>query len=138
MRSALSDIILLAIRLGHVQSLRQAARVRDTLAKQMIAWIDRHLTEQVTLGDIAASASVSPRECQRIFRQLLHRSPMNYLNMRRLYAAADALVSSSAPITDIALAYGFTSPSYFAQQFHRLLSLTPREYRNQYSRPFGG
>ena len=132
-RNALSDMILLMIRLSHVHPPHRLSRVNDALAKQMISWIDAHLTEEITLQDIAAAAAVSPRECQRIFDRCLHRSPMNYLNMRRLYAAADALVSSDAPVTEIALNCGFTSPSYFTQQFRRLLNVTPREYRSLFA-----
>lgn len=132
-RNALSDMILLMIRLSHVHPPHRLSRVNDALAKQMISWIDAHMTEEITLQDIAAAAAVSPRECQRIFDRCLHRSPMNYLNKRRLYAAADALVSSDAPVTEIALNCGFASPSYFTQQFRRLFNVTPREYRSLFA-----
>lgn len=128
-RNALSDILLQVIDSASVEGDRPKSRLKEVLAKQMIDWINAHLTEDIGLIDIAASASISPRECQRIFRQYLHRSPIGYLNLCRLYAAAQSLTDLNSPVTEIAMRYGFTSPSYFAQQFRREFGMTPRDYR---------
>ena len=50
-----------------------------------------HLKEPLTLKEIAASVHLSPRECQRIFKAYLHRTPTEYLQWRRILAAADNL-----------------------------------------------
>ncbi|MBP6168890.1 MAG: helix-turn-helix domain-containing protein [Fusicatenibacter sp.] len=42
-------------------------------------------------AEAAASVHLSPRECQRIFKAYLHRTPMEYLQWRRILAAADNL-----------------------------------------------
>ena len=36
--------------------------------KEMMSWVENHLTEPLTLKEIAASVHLSPRECQRIFK----------------------------------------------------------------------
>ena len=43
--------------------------------KEMMSWVENHLTEPLTLKEIAASVHLSPRECQRIFKAYLHRTP---------------------------------------------------------------
>lgn len=59
--------------------------------KEMMSWVENHLTEPLTLKEIAASVHLSPRECQRIFKAYLHRTPTEYLQWRRILAAADNL-----------------------------------------------
>ena len=59
--------------------------------KEMMSWVENHLTEPLTLKEIAASVNNSPRECQRIFKEYLHRTPTEYLQWRRILAAADNL-----------------------------------------------
>ncbi len=42
-------------------------------------------------GPLLRRSALSPRECQRIFKAYLHRTPMEYLQWRRILAAADDL-----------------------------------------------
>ena len=88
-----------------------------------------HLTEPLTLKEIAASVHLSPRECQRIFKAYLHRTPMEYLQWRRILAAADDLRNTNEEIMSIALNYQFSSPGYFSKRFKGYTGLTPTEYR---------
>ena len=130
-RNALSDIVLLAA--ASMWPAKPLARAQDGLVKKMIEYIDGHLKEKITLKDIADSAAVSQRECQRIFERYLRRSPISYLNMRRVYAAAEALVRDDTPVTEIAMEYCFESPSYFSSRFRRALNMTPSEYRRAHT-----
>ncbi len=48
--------------------------------KEMMSWVENHLTEPLTLKEIAASVHLSPRECQRIFKAYLKRIlPLSFL-----------------------------------------------------------
>ena len=97
----------------------------------MMDWIDQNLTSTVTVDQIAASAGISARECQRTFLRCLHYTPMEYLRRRRLLAASRLLIETDLPITEIALGCGFSSPSYFSYQFRLLAGNTPAEYRKK-------
>lgn len=97
--------------------------------KEMMSWGESHLTEPLTLKEIAASVHLSPREYQRIFKAYLHRTPMEYLQWRRILAAADDLRNTNEEIMSIALNYQFSSPGYFSKRFKGYTGLTPTEYR---------
>lgn len=101
--------------------------------KQMLTWLDQHYAEEVTVSQLAASAGICVRECQRVFSSMLHTSPVQYLNRRRVTAAAQLLVSGDTPVSEIGLCCGFGNPSYFAKQFRDITGLTPREYRKKYA-----
>ena len=128
-RNQLSDLTLYLHEKNSLLSARRIPELTDTRMKQMLTWMDENLGNHISLEDIAASANICPRECQRIFRRYLHYSPMEYLRQRRLLHAASLLSSTSLPITEIALECGFSSPSYFSMQFKKLAGHTPLEYR---------
>ena len=72
----------------------------------MLAFIQTHYDEKLTLEDIAAAASVSKRECLRSFRAGIHRTPMEYLTDYRIDMAKKLLRTTDLPITQIALQTG--------------------------------
>lgn len=129
LRNQLSDLILYLHEKSNVLSSRRIPELTDTRMKQMLTWIDENLGNDISLEDIAASASICPRECQRIFRRYLHYTPMEFLRQRRLLHAAELLASTDRSITEIALECGFSSPSYFSMQFKKLSGHTPLAYR---------
>lgn len=53
---------------------------------------------------------------------------MEYLTRWRMTVAGDRLVSSSAPISEIAHALGYESQSAFSLAFKRVMKCSPRQY----------
>lgn len=97
----------------------------------MIAFIQEHFSEKLTLEEIAASAAISTRECLRCFKTSIRQSPMDYLIEYRIRTAKKLLETTDHSITDIALACGFNSNSYFTKLFHRICGKTPNIYRKE-------
>ncbi len=98
-------------------------------AKRMMLYIREHITDSITVKDLAESVFLSERECYRIFRECLHTTPTNYIISCRLQEACRLLTGSSASITEIAYSCGFGSGSYFSRMFTREMGCTPNEYR---------
>ena len=103
--------------------------VQDERLKKMLTWLHQNLDKNISVAEIAQTANICPRECQRIFQQYLHYSPIEYLQRIRVFHAAELLTDSDCPITDIALNCGFSNPSYFSKQFKTIMGSRPREYR---------
>jgi AraC-like DNA-binding protein len=99
--------------------------------KTMISFIETHFAEPITLADIAAAASISPRECTRCFKSIISDSPVNYLMKHRISAAADMLLHTDCTVTDAAMRTGFENLSYFAKIFKRIMNITPKHYQLQ-------
>ena len=102
---------------------------QDERLKKMLTWMHRNLDKTISVSEIANTANICLRECQRIFQQYLHYSPIEYLQRIRIFHAAKLLTDSDAPITEIALNCGFSNPSYFSKQFKTIMGSRPREYR---------
>jgi transcriptional regulator GlxA family with amidase domain len=97
--------------------------------KTMISFIETHFAEPITLADIAAAASISPRECTRCFKSIINDSPVNYLMNHRISVAADMLLHTDCTVTDAAMCTGFENLSYFAKIFKRNMNITPKHYQ---------
>ena len=101
--------------------------------KKMMLYIQERFADKITLDEIALSASISTRECLRDFQQRLHTTPFRYLIDYRLGVAADLLLTTRRPITDIAADCGFASGSYFTKLFREKFRQTPMEYRKKHA-----
>lgn len=108
---------------------RGGDRLASARLKRMMAFIEAHEAEKISLADIAASANVSVSEALRCFRLELHDSPMRYLNGCRLRRAAGLLRAGGLSVTEIAAACGFEQTGYFDRLFRRAWGVSPREYR---------
>ncbi len=62
------------------------------------------------------------------FKKTVGVSPMEYLTRWRMLRASDRLVSSSDPISVIALSLGYESESAFSTAFKRVMGCSPRQY----------
>lgn len=89
-----------------------------------------NLGRELTLDEIAASASFSMFHFHRIFKIVVGETVADFTRRVRLEMAANKLVlGRHTPITDIALACGFSSSQNFAKAFRQNFGLTPSAYR---------
>lgn len=128
-RTGLSRMVAMIAERARLMPARRATGEQEARVKEMMGWIEENLGRDITVGDIAGAAHVCPRTCQKAFQRYLHCSPVEYLQRRRILAAAQRLASTSDPVTDIAFDCGFSSHSYFSKSFKAVMGSTPMEYR---------
>jgi AraC family transcriptional regulator len=91
------------------------------------AFLARHLSEQVTLNEIAREVALSPFNFARIFQQQTGLPVHRYLTLLRLRVSLERL--SDGDLTKLALDIGFSSYSHFRDVFRREFGKTPSEAR---------
>lgn len=96
---------------------------------QAIEAMQNHIADPLALNQVAAMAGVGVRQLGRLFKDKLNQSPMTFYNDLRLETAQTLLAQSPLPITEIALATGFSSSAHFASAFQRRYGLTPSAFR---------
>jgi len=101
----------------------------DEVVSLVQSWLRSHVSETVTLGDLANVAGHSERQLRRRFVNATGESPMQYLQRVRIEEAQSLLRESNLSVTDIALAVGFSNPAYFARTFRKVTSMSAGEYR---------
>jgi len=114
------------------QSLENASAVSSMASsriKEMLAYVHTHYAEDITAPMIASAANVCTREVFRCFRKVLGTTPNAYLVRHRINCAARMLFETNLSITDISIACGFSTPSYFCKVFSGLIGHSPRDFR---------
>lgn len=80
---------------------------------------------------IAEDVKVSTTYLRREFKSAFGHSPIKYLKNVRIKAATKLLLTRNMTIAEIAAACGYTSTSYFIQDFHKIMGDAPNQYRNK-------
>lgn len=99
--------------------------------QNMLTFIHQHFEDKLTLAEIAATASISTRECIRCFRNTISKTPMEYLMEYRMDMARKYLKETEMSVTDISLHCGFSSNAYFGKLFREKFGMTPLKYRSR-------
>jgi AraC family transcriptional regulator len=82
-----------------------------------------------SLSTLAGLVDMDIRRFTSAFQETFGQTPWQYVLRVRLDQAAELLRQTNRPITDIALAVGFATPSHFATAFLRRCGVTPSRYR---------
>ncbi|MES2666274.1 MAG: AraC family transcriptional regulator [Pseudomonadota bacterium] len=95
-----------------------------------LAYIDAHLTEPFTEGDLATIAGRSASAFSRSFRRHTGMALVQYVNRLRINLACQLLMGTGdASITEIAYAVGFNNLSNFNRQFLTQKGMPPSRFR---------
>lgn len=97
--------------------------------QQTIEYIDEHLDEEINIDRLAKLASLSQFYYQRLFRRLVKKPVAEYVKLRRMAKATEALTQKDQRILDVALDLGFSSHEHFTRTFKDTFGMTPEEYR---------
>ncbi|TCI45750.1 AraC family transcriptional regulator [Exiguobacterium sp. SH3S2] len=111
------------------QTNEQTRLVGQDRMKAMLAYIHEHVTERVTLEQIAEAGGLSRAECCRYFTKWTGKSPLAYACDVRMEVAAHQLQETTESVAAIASHYGYTSVSHFVQTFKKVHKVTPLVYR---------
>lgn len=111
----------------HFVSPAQAASVP---LRKATNYIREHISEEITLADVAAAAGVSIRHVQNLFKEHYGQRPREYIRALRLDGAHRDLLTSDvtqASVAHIASEWGWNSPSYFSAQYFQRFGRYPHE-----------
>lgn len=106
----------------------------NTLPKDIISAIDyinKHLSQNISITDIAKSAFVSINTLERHFRENLNMSPTAFIKDKRLIYSAK-LLRSGKNVLDAAMESGFCDSSHFIVCFKKKFKMTPLVYKKEY------
>jgi AraC-like DNA-binding protein len=136
-RGVLHELIAWIIRDHRAEQLRrdrEPAGYSPPVSKA-VEWLALHLSEDISVGDLAAVAGLSPGYFRRWFHREVGSSPRDYVTQLRVERAKRLLAETTRSITDIAFDLGFSTSAYFTAVFHRESGTTPSEYRRRLREP---
>jgi AraC-like DNA-binding protein len=93
--------------------------------REVLAYIDSHLHEPVTLDDIGRMVAMSPRHLERCFKEEVGTSLKAFWVDRRMEQAAALLRRPGATVADVATQVGYSSAFSFSRAFKRRYGRAP-------------
>ena len=96
----------------------------------VIDYIENHLSQEMSLVELAEVAGFSKFHFHRIFYSFMKETLFQFIQRVRLQKAADKLcMNTNVSITEIAYDCGFSSSAAFSRSFKSFFDQTPSQYR---------
>ncbi len=125
----LHDVLLNQILSVWPRDQASAGAVGERTVSQAIDYIEAHLGEALTVGDVAAAAGVGVRTLQSAFRAHTGLTPLGYILDRRLERAHADLVANEGrlQVSQIAYRWGFLHLGEFARRYRLRYGCPPSQ-----------
>lgn len=105
-----------------------AAESASNPVSAVLEYMRAHLSEPLTVADLADLVSLSPSAFAHLFRDITGRSPYQFLKEMRLDRARELLVDGNLTVARISKDVGYASVSHFISEFRGRFGVTPRAY----------
>ena len=98
----------------------------------VIEFIRKNLHLNLTVELLSNRVHMSPSNFQRVFKQELGKTPVNFINHERMKLAKSLLRQRDIKIKEVGYLCGFNNISYFNRYFKRATGLTPKAFQVQH------
>ena len=95
--------------------------------RQVLEYIDAHLDEDLSLGELATIAGYSLSHFKPLFKQAVGKPVHRFVLERRVERARTLLLGGRKSMLEIAMEAGFSHPSHMARCMRRVLGVSPSE-----------
>lgn len=109
----------------------KGSRLRDFYIHEALSFIDHNFQNDITVEDIAAVCGLNRSYFGKIFKDVIGKTPQEFLLNYRMVKAAELLKLTSLSIGDISNAVGYENQLHFSRAFKNVYGISPREWRNQ-------
>lgn len=96
--------------------------------QRMQDYIEEHIQEYISLHMLAKAANYSPWYAAKIFKELIGKTPFEYIRELRLSKAALKLRDTDRKVVDVAFDFVFDSHEGFTRAFSKQFGMTPKDY----------
>lgn len=125
--------------ISNKKHVRIRAPIRGGLApwqKQRVAsYVAAHLGSSIRAADLANVVALSKGHFFRAFRVSFGEAPLAYVTKQRMRRCQELMLSSGAPLSEIALDCGMCDQAHLTRVFRRFVGVNPGRWRRQVERP---
>lgn len=114
---------------------QEATRVDFNRILQITQMVDDHLTENITMDQVAQELNYEYHYLSRLFHQLFGMNFRDFVNLHRVERACQLLTETETDIAQVALECGFQTVRSFNRVFRSIMLQTPSQYRTQAQKP---
>ncbi len=111
------------------EDVAMSSRFTSTHYHKVLAYITAHLEKTITVDELASEVGMSASHFNRVFKETLGSTPMQYVLAYRIEQAVAMMQDSARTLGDIAFACGFADQAHFSRSFKQVMGKTPRQHR---------
>ena len=104
----------------------------DHRIKEIIAKVDRHISEPLSIPELAASINMSVSYFQHLFKKEAQICAVKYIKNLKLEKARRLLETTHLSIKEIRFEVGVPNEAHFLSDFKRRFGKTPKNYRRNF------
>lgn len=131
--------LMLSAQLSIVIAMYVKARIASenatTAFSKVIAFMQAHITEDVSLEQLAGLFHWHPDYFSRKFKENVGVSPIRYFAEMRASHAANLLLTTHLSIEEVAKTVGFSNIYYFRSFFLKHIGIRPEAYKKAFQKP---
>jgi AraC-like DNA-binding protein len=101
----------------------------DHRLRAAIKYMREHVSEKITLDEIAAGVGLSRAHFFTLFRDQLNTTPQVFWSAVRVEEAMRRMVQDEVPVTSLALDLGFSAPGNFSRFFKEITGTSPTVFK---------
>ena len=98
-------------------------------ARRVVSHVDTNLTRRIPVQELARLLGLSASHFCRAFKCTFGVSPRHYVLRRRIEVAQGLMLTTSEPLSSIAIRCGMCDQPHFTRSFHRIVGETPYSWR---------
>jgi AraC family transcriptional regulator len=115
----------------HWNALEVTHREYFNAVNRAVEFINEHLSEPVTLNDLADVAHISRFHFHRLFKAVMSESPGEYVRRLRLEKAVFKLQTTKQTVLEIAEQAGYQTPYALSKAFKKHFGMSPSDFRKR-------
>ena len=108
------------------------SKLRDFYLKEAITYIEANFQNDISVEDIAAVCGLNRSYFGKIFKDVMGKSPQEFLLNYRMIKATELLKLTKLSIQDIGNAVGYPNALHFSRAFKNVYGISPRGWRMQH------
>lgn len=109
----------------------QGGKLSEFYAREAVMYIEHNYARNITVEDIAKRCQLDRSYFGKIFKNVVGKSPQEFLIRYRMSKAADALITGNSSIGDIGISVGYANLLHFSRAFKGVYGMSPRAYRQK-------
>ena len=98
------------------------------LTKNVIAYIQNHLDEELSLNQLAMNFDKNASFLSNTFSKDTGVTLTKFIHQTRIQEAIRLFNTTDMPVSEVSLAVGYQDFSYFSKMFSKIVGTSPREY----------
>lgn len=125
-QNSLRNVIVILLARAYISNSEQN-RSNNPLVDSIFSYINAHITEDITMAELAETFNVSERHISRVVKSAAQQSVHDYIIQKKISNCMKYIVEGRS-IKEVYVLAGFGSYNHFFRAFKKVLNMTPKEY----------